>query len=131
MRLFKFLPLIYPNNRGTMHDPRERRLPVLRQQGWEHQRSSLKGIFALGRLFATPGALHAMVAAGDDLVSYLARHSRGDWGEVEVEDWQANDRAVLCGTRLLSAYRLVDRTKVWIITEADRSSTTVLLPHEY
>jgi hypothetical protein len=108
-----------------------RRLPVLRQQGWEHQRAAVEGAFALGRLFATPGALAAMVTAGDDLLRYLARHARGDWGEVNEEDWLLNDQALVGGTRLLSAYRLRDGTKVWIITEADRSSTTMLLPEEY
>jgi hypothetical protein len=114
-----------------MSDPRERRLPVLRQQGWEHQRSNIEGTFALGHLFATPGVIQAVVTAGDDVFPYLARHARGDWGEVNEEDRLLNDRALVSGTRLLSAYRLRDGTKVWIITEADRASTTVLLPGEY
>jgi hypothetical protein len=112
-------------------NPPERRLPVLRQQGWEHQRSTVEGTFALGHLYATPGALQAMLAAGDDLFAYLARHARGDWGEVGEEDWLLNDRALVGGTRLLSAYRLSDGTKTWIITEAGRSVTTVMLPEEY
>ena len=114
-----------------MPDPRERRLPVLRQQGWEHQRSNVEGTFALGRLFATPGVLHAMLAAGDELFLYLARHARGDWGDVGAEDWRLNDQALVSGARLLSAYRLRDGVRVWVITESDRSSTTVLLPDEY
>jgi hypothetical protein len=111
--------------------PRERRLPVHRQQGWEQHRPTVEGSFALGRLFATPGALQAMLAARDDLFVYLTRHAQRDWGEVNEYDWKANDRAVRDGTRLLSAYRLSDGTRIWIVTEADRSSTTILLPDEY
>ena len=86
----------------------------------------------LGRLLATPGALAAFernptVGVWD----YLRRHLTGDWGAVDREDWAANDRAVQDGTRLLSAYALPDGTKVWIITEADRTATTILLPDEY
>jgi hypothetical protein len=86
--------------------------------------------FPLGRLLATPGVLE--VASGDDLMAYLARHARGDWGVVDQADWRANDRALSEGTRLLSAYVLRDgSTRIWIITEADRSATTFLLPSEY
>lgn len=87
--------------------------------------------FELGRLLATPGVLEALEAAGDDLLSYVARHARGDWGTVDGDDWRANEQALAHGARLLSAYLLRDGTKVWIITEADRASTTVLLPDEY
>lgn len=68
---------------------------------------------------------------GDPFVLYLARHTAGDWGEVPPEDACANDEALLVGERLLSAYRLRASTKLWIITEADRSSTCILLPEEY
>ena len=61
----------------------------------------------------------------------IARHQRGDWGTVDAEDWASNDRSLVEGTRLLSAYTLPGETKIWIITEADRSSTTLLLPEEY
>ena len=88
-------------------------------------------MFALGQLLATPGALEAFARTGDDPMDYLVRHVRRDWGTVDAEDWHANDQALIEGTRLLSAYRLNDGTKVWIITEADRSATTVLLPEEY
>jgi hypothetical protein len=88
--------------------------------------------FDLGRLLATPGVLRAAEKAGDDLMTYLSRHAGGDWGVVGKDDAQANDRALIDGTRLLSAYLLRDgRTRIWIITEADRSATTVLLPNEY
>ncbi len=84
--------------------------------------------FRLGRLLATPGALNALTP--DDLVAILERHACGDWGDLCAEDKDANDAALQHGSRLLSAYRL-DREKVWVITEADRSATTVLLPEEY
>ena len=61
----------------------------------------------------------------------LCRHFDGDWGDVGVEDWMSNDDAVLNGSRLLSSYRSVAGIKFWIITEADRSVTTVLFPEEY
>ena len=87
--------------------------------------------FPLGRLVATPGALAALVAAGEFPLTLLRRHVRGDWGEVNKEDRQANERALREGTRLLSAYRTALGQRLWIITEADRSSTCILLPEEY
>jgi hypothetical protein len=87
--------------------------------------------FKLGQMLATPGVLDAVEAAGDDLSVYISRHAAGDWGTVDEEDKRANDQALKVGARLLSAYLLKDGTKVWIITEADRSATTVLLPEEY
>ena len=83
--------------------------------------------FELGRLLATPGALRAIAPAS--LVTALQRHAVGDWGELSDEDRAANEAALAEGTRLLSAYTL-DATPVWVITEGDRSATTVLLPHE-
>jgi hypothetical protein len=86
--------------------------------------------FELGRLLATPGVLEA--AGDEDLLPYLSRHARGDWGTVDAADKRANELALKEGTRLLSAYMLRDgTTKIWIITEADRSATTILLPDEY
>ncbi len=102
---------------------------MLRQQIWD--RVTSEGRFALGRLYCTPGVIAASLAADDDVFLYLQRHAVGDWGDVDSEDWQANDRALQEGTRLLSAYHLKNGTKVWIVTEADRSTTTLLLPDEY
>ena len=85
--------------------------------------------FELGQLVATPGALRA--AEDEDLRPYLARHARNDWGVVCEADRRANDRALIDDTRLLSAYVLRNGTKIWIITEADRSATTILLPDGY
>lgn len=86
---------------------------------------------ALGQVVATPGALHALALAEEHYLPYLLRHAVGDWGEISSEDARANDRAREEGERLLSAYRLRGGTKFWIITEADRSSTCILLPEEY
>jgi hypothetical protein len=85
----------------------------------------------LGQLVSTPGALEALAKADQNGIEFIDRHRHGDWGEVNAEDWAANDRAILDGDRILSAYSLKDQTKVWIITEADRSVTTILLPDEY
>jgi hypothetical protein len=87
--------------------------------------------FAPGRLLATPGALRAIDEARDSTLHLLSRHIGGDWGDVDDEDKAANDFDLAHGGRLLSAYTLSTGVKVWIITEADRSATTILLPEEY
>jgi hypothetical protein len=87
--------------------------------------------FALGLVVATPGALAAITAFGQRPQEFLDRHIAGDWGELDEEDRQENELSVANGFRILSAYRLRDDTRIWIITEADRSSTTILLPEEY
>jgi hypothetical protein len=86
---------------------------------------------SLGQVVVTPGARRALRVAQELFLPYLLRHTRGDWGDVSVEDAAANDAACADGERLLSAYTLRDGTKLWIITEADRSSTCLLLPEEY
>ena len=87
--------------------------------------------FSLGQLVATPGALDALAQSGQSPADFLSRHVRGDWGEVGDEDKGLNDEALVHGTRLLSAYRTLRGVRIWVITEADRSSTCVLLPEEY
>ena len=87
--------------------------------------------FCLGRLVATPGALEALQESEETALPFLRRHAQGDWGEVCKEDRRANDRALVDGDRVLSAYRTAQGTRLWVITEADRSSTCVLLPKEY
>ena len=87
--------------------------------------------FPFGQLVATPGALDALERTGQSPLEFLGRHASGDWGEVCEADKKENDFSVRNGFRLLSAYRLRDGTKLWIITEADRSATTILLPEEY
>lgn len=87
--------------------------------------------FPLGRTLATPGAIDALSRAGEEAATYLDRHARGDWGTVNDEDWRENDIAIDRGLRILSAYQTSAGDKLWIITEADRSTTTILLPEEY
>lgn len=92
--------------------------------------------FSMGRIVSTPGALAALEAAGHNASEFLVRHALGDWGDLCDEDKQANDEAVADDLRILSAYRLQGRlqggsNRIWIITEADRSVTTILLPEEY
>ena len=93
--------------------------------------TSNKPLFALGQVVATPGALELLESAGKTPSEFLARHHRGDWGDdLCEEDRELNDAAIYDGSRLISAYT-VGEGKVWVITEADRSSTTLLLPSEY
>lgn len=87
--------------------------------------------FLLGAIVATPGALEALERAGEDPARYLARHATGDWGELDERDSKENEFSLQRRLRLMSAYRLKDETKIWVITEADRSVTTILLPEEY
>ncbi|MBY0459312.1 MAG: hypothetical protein K2V38_18440 [Gemmataceae bacterium] len=88
-------------------------------------------MFPLGHLVATPGAIDALAATGQTPTVFLHRHQCGDYGVVNDEDTKANNDAVRGGERVFSAYLLTDGTKVWCITEADRSSTCLLLPDEY
>jgi hypothetical protein len=87
--------------------------------------------FLLGQTVATPGALEAFARTGEEPLPFLAQHATGTWGELDEEDEAANEVGVEHGFRILSAYRLADDTRIWIITEADRSVTTILLPEEY
>ncbi len=88
-------------------------------------------LFTLGAVVATPGALAALDQHAIHAWTLLARHESGDWGEVPPGDWSENDWSVANGFRILSSYSLGADTRIWIITEADRSVTTVLLPDEY
>ena len=87
--------------------------------------------FALGRVVATPGALEALRQAGQSSYELLRRHASGDWGDVPPEDARENELSVGQGFRIISSYRLATAATMWIITEADRSATTLLLPAEY
>ena len=93
--------------------------------------TAVEAKFSLGRVVATPGALSALESAQESARSYLDRHEAGDWGTVPPEDWEENEFSLKNEFRLLSAYYLKDGTRIWIITEADRSVTTILLPSEY
>ncbi len=84
----------------------------------------------LGRVVATPGALKLLSEAGEDPFDYLARHASGDWGELCAFDRRQNEIALREGLRIFSSYE-TSAGRCWIITEADRSVTTILLPEEY
>ena len=87
-------------------------------------------LFPLGQIVATPGVLAHLVAHGIDPSKYIRRHLCGDWGTVCSDDARENDRSVLNGSRVLSAYDIASE-RIWIITEWDRSVTTLLFPSEY
>ena len=87
--------------------------------------------FALGQIVMTPGAASAFATTGEHPFPFLARHQQGDWGAVSAEDATENDFSISHGFRVLSAYALRDGTRIWILTEADRSATTILLPEDY
>lgn len=87
--------------------------------------------FELGQIVATPGALTALEKAGQQPGEFLTRHVNREWGDLSDEDRKENDHSVEHGFRLLSSYRKNAGDKLWIITESDRSVTTLLLPEEY
>lgn len=88
-------------------------------------------LFPLGRTVITPGALEAFTKTGEEPLTYLCRHESGDWGDLDLHDKAENERGLHQGYRLFSTYRLKDSTKIYVITEHDRSVTTILLPEEY
>ncbi len=93
--------------------------------------------FELGRLLITNGAQQALAATGESPLAFIfGRHAKSDWGDVDADDAALNDEALKDGSRLLSAYKLKDGTKIWVITEAEddngqREATTILRPEEY
>ena len=95
------------------------------------QKTERKPLFDLGQLVATPGALAALEKTGQNAMEFLSRHVSGDWGELPKEDKDENRLSLDKGFRLLSSYRTTAGDKLWVITEADRSITTLLLPEEY
>jgi hypothetical protein len=84
----------------------------------------------LGRVVATPGALKVLLEAGENPLDYLARHASGDWGDLDAHDRKENELSLRQGWRIVSSYPVGERC-IWIITEGDRSLTTILLPVEY
>ena len=95
------------------------------------ERDAPRPLFNLGQVVSTPGAIQTMQDAGQDPGKLLHRHVTGDWGDLGEEDKQENDFSVDKSLRIFSAYELANGEKVWLITEADRSSTTIFLPEEY
>ena len=86
-------------------------------------------LFRLGQIVATPNALSKL--SQEDILRAIQRHQAGDWGDLGEEDKRENQLSLEKGFRLLSSYKAENGTKFWIITEADRSATTVLLPEDY
>ena len=87
-------------------------------------------LFALGQVVSTPNALRFAEAEYIDLLALLVRHQSGDWGDVSEKDRESNEEALLMPLRIMSSYKF-SNDKIWIITEADRSVTTILLPSDY
>ncbi len=88
-------------------------------------------LFSLGQIVATPAAVSALERAKQSPAVFLVRHATGDWGELDSADVAENEYSVAHGFRLLSNYTTASGEKLWVITEADRSATTLLLPEEY
>ena len=88
-------------------------------------------LFHLGDVVATPQSICLLSQSGMSLLDLLQRHATGDWGDLCTDDINANNDVLQYGDRLLSSYVLSESSKVWVITEYDRSVTTVLLPSEY
>ena len=90
-----------------------------------------KKSFPLGQVLITPPAEAILQEASRTFQEFLDRHASGDWGEIDVDDWNANEDALTSGARLMSVYTVTDKQKIWIITESDRSATTLILPDDY
>lgn len=88
-------------------------------------------LFKTGQISATPGAVDALQKNGQTTAHFLIRHVTGDWLELPEEDQNTNRESIACGARIFSAYAMKNGEKLWIITEADRSVTTLFLPDEY
>lgn len=108
------------------------------QTGTEAQRATVQLIparrvpmFPLGKVCATPGLIDALRDNAQSPLAFIARHVNGDWSDMTADDQQANSESVTNGTRIFSSYRMKDGKKLYVITEADRSVTTLLLPSEY
>ena len=88
-------------------------------------------LFPLGMLVATPGALDALEKTGECACRFVSRHQQGEWSNLKPADQAANILALVTGERIFSVFETAAGTTLWIITEADRSATTILLPEEY
>lgn len=108
---------------------RDRHIPEQTPQPNKEQMP--KALFSLGRVAITPGAVMTLQVAEYHPVQFLARHITGDWGDLPEEDVKENDFALQRGLRVFSAYKLDTGSTIYVITEWDRSVTTLLLPEEY
>jgi hypothetical protein len=108
------------------HEPSKRG-----EKGQPIEDNEPKPLFDLGQVVGTPGALQALQEAELEPIEILIRHLTGDWGNLDDEDKKENELSVEQGFRILSAYELETGAKVWVITEWDRSVTTILLPEDY
>jgi hypothetical protein len=117
-------PRFLPSKETTMHEPTDSLNPAASHA---QQKAPL---FSMGQIAATPAVLAHLEQHGINAHTYLDRHVHGDWGDVPSTDAVENDLSVQRGFRVLSAYTIAGRT-IWIITEADRSVTTLLFPSEY
>jgi hypothetical protein len=109
--------------------PTEEELQAFEALRYERKARQGEALFHPGRLFCTSGAMDSLTP--EEMMRAFARHLNGDWGEVCREDWLENERSLKQGFRLFSVYNAANGTRFWVITEADRSVTTVLLPSEY
>ena len=117
---------------GLKTEMKEQEPPISRDNGqFEGEGRRPRPLFPLGQVLSTPGALEAFTEAGQKPLELLTRHVTGDWGDLCEEDKEENDFSVERQLRILSAYVLPTGVEVWVITEADRSATTFLLPSEY
>jgi hypothetical protein len=95
------------------------------------QKTERKPLFDFGQLVATPGALAALEKSGQSPMDFLSRHVTGDWGEIPEEDRKENQFSLEKGFRLMSSYKTTAQDILWVITESNRTHTTLLLPSEY
>jgi hypothetical protein len=91
----------------------------------------MQGLFPLGQIVATPGALETLARSNQTPSEFLLRHISGDWGELDMHDLGENMYSLKHGFRVMSSYRTKSGDTLWLVTEADRASTTLLLPEEY
>lgn len=90
-----------------------------------------QALFSLGQVVATPAALEALATAGRTADEFISRHVCGDWGDLGADDTAENQLSLAEGLRIFSSYAVSTSLKVWVITEADRSATCILLPSDY
>ena len=110
-------------------EPTEEELQAYELLRYDRRLREEEALFHPGRLYFTPGAMDTL--GKQDAMGAFARHLNGDWGQLCREDWIENELSLKEGFRLFSVYDAGDGTRFWVITEADRSATTVLLPSEY